>query len=72
MIKPNGRNTEYVYGFFKPSKAALEKLELLGIQQPDVGRVNSEHWDSVYVPPGIFRKEKGSPGYAGRLFLVEE
>jgi hypothetical protein len=72
MIKPNGRNTEYVYGFFKPSKAARQKLESLGIKQPDRIRENSEEWDSVYVPPGIFRKEKGSPGYAGRLFLAEE
>ena len=72
MIKPNGKNTKYVGGFFKPSKAARQMLESLGIQQPDVNREKSEHWDSVYVPEGIFRKEKGTPGYAGKLFLATE
>ena len=65
-------NTVLISGFFKPSKAALNALELLGIKQPDVNRENSEHWDSVYVPEGIFRKEKGTPGYAGKLFLATE
>ena len=62
--------TEYIKGYFKPTKEAEKKLNDLGIFNPaGYEQANDGLWDSITVPVGMFCYKKGDPGTPGRLTM---
>jgi hypothetical protein len=63
--------TEYIKGYFKPTKEAEAKLNNLGIFNPaGIENASIGLWDSITVPVGIFWYKKGTPGTPGQLTMM--
>jgi len=63
--------TTYIKGFFKPSAAAVDLLNELGIKNTaHYERANDGLWDSVTVPEGVFKHTPGNPGTPGKLEIL--
>ena len=74
MMKINGRM--YIKGTLEISRAALARLEEMGVVPPKNTFPQGGEFDSFYLPEGEdgaeFLHRGGSPASAGRLSLAAE